>query len=51
MFGVPIPLNPPDECPFANRCDHFIAGRCDARMPDAVETEPGHRVSCVLYAA
>jgi len=48
--SVPIPLDPPDECPFANRCDHFIPGRCDARMPDAVETEPEHRVSCVLYS-
>ena len=46
---VPVPLDPPDACPFANRCDEFIAGHCDARMPDAVAVAPGHSVNCVLY--
>ncbi len=46
---VPVPLDPPDACPFANRCDEFIAGHCDARMPEAVAVAPGHSVNCVLY--
>lgn len=46
---VPVPLDPPDACPFANRCGEFIAGKCDVRMPAAVTVAPGHSVSCVLY--
>ena len=46
---VPVPLDPPDACPFANRCADFIAGTCDVRMPDAVAVAPGHSVNCVLY--
>ena len=46
---VPVPLDPPDACPFANRCDEFIAGKCDARMPHAVQVAPSHSVNCVLY--
>jgi peptide/nickel transport system ATP-binding protein len=47
--SVPIPLNPPDACPFANRCESFIAGRCDRRMPPPTQVEPGHTVNCILY--
>ena len=46
---VPVPLDPPDACPFANRCSEFIAGKCDLRMPPAVTVAPGHSVNCVLY--
>ena len=46
---VPVPLEPPDECGFAPRCTKFIAGRCDAGVPDLIETEPNHQVRCVLY--
>lgn len=46
---VPIPLDPPDACPFASRCAHFIPGRCDRRMPAAVQVADGHSVNCVLY--
>ncbi len=46
---VPVPLDPPDACPFANRCGEFIQGKCDARMPPAVSVAPGHSVSCALY--
>jgi peptide/nickel transport system ATP-binding protein len=48
--SVPVPINPPDACPFASRCEEFIAGRCDVQMPPAIEVEPGHTVNCVLYA-
>ena len=47
--NVPIPLEPPAECGFASRCPQFIAGRCDAKVPDMIETSPGHSVRCVLY--
>ena len=46
---VPVPLDPPDICPFAERCSQFIPGRCDERAPDFLETEPGHSVRCILY--
>ncbi|MBV7331056.1 ABC transporter ATP-binding protein [Chloroflexi bacterium TSY] len=46
---VPIPLDPPDACPFTNRCSQFIPDRCDDGVPDFVETEKGHQVRCVLY--
>lgn len=46
---VPVPLDPPDICPFAERCSQFIPGRCDERVPDFLETEPGHSVRCILY--
>jgi oligopeptide/dipeptide ABC transporter ATP-binding protein len=46
---VPIPLDPPDECPFAPRCSKFVAGRCDQGVPKPIETEAGHLVRCVLY--
>ncbi len=46
---VPVPLNPRQECGFANRCPQFIAGRCDARVPDLIAVAPDHQVRCVLY--
>ena len=46
---VPVPLDPPDICPFAERCTQFIPGRCDEKVPDFLETEPGHSVRCILY--
>ncbi len=46
---VPVPLDPPDICPFAERCSQFIPGRCDERVPDFLETGPGHSVRCILY--
>ena len=47
--NVPVPLNPPEECGFSSRCPKFIPGRCDAKVPDMIETSPGHHVRCVLY--
>ncbi|HLV36230.1 MAG TPA: ABC transporter ATP-binding protein [Spirillospora sp.] len=46
---VPVPIDPPRQCGFADRCPEFIAGRCDADVPPLIETEPGHQVRCVLY--
>lgn len=46
---VPVPLDPPDICPFSDRCTQFIPGRCDEKVPDFLETEDGHSVRCILY--
>ncbi|MXY94967.1 MAG: ABC transporter ATP-binding protein [Caldilineaceae bacterium SB0670_bin_27] len=46
---VPVPLDPPDICPFSDRCTQFIPGRCDEKVPDFLETESGHSVRCILY--
>jgi peptide/nickel transport system ATP-binding protein len=46
---VPVPLDPPEECPFAGRCRYFVAGRCDTGVPAMIETENAHTVRCVLY--
>ena len=46
---VPVPLNPPRRCGFADRCPEFIAGRCDVDVPPLYKTEAGHEVRCVLY--
>ncbi len=47
---VPVPINLPNRCPFANRCIRRVPELCDAGVPDLVETEPGHLVRCVHYA-
>jgi peptide/nickel transport system ATP-binding protein len=47
--SVPVPLDPPEECGFASRCSKFMAGRCDERVPDLIETDADHYVRCVLY--
>ena len=46
---VPVPLDPPDICPFADRCTQFIPGRCDEGVPDFLEIASGHSVRCILY--
>ncbi len=46
---VPVPLDPPRRCGFADRCVHFIPGRCDADVPPLIDTEAGHQVRCILY--
>lgn len=38
----------PPGCPFEPRCP-FAHGRCRERLPDLVETAPGHAARCVLY--
>ena len=47
--NVPVPINPPETCPFAPRCTRFIKNRCDSRVPDLIEAETDHFVRCVLY--
>ncbi len=38
----------PPGCPFEPRC-LFAHDRCRERLPDLVETAPGHAARCVLY--
>ncbi len=47
--NVPVPINPPETCPFAPRCAQLIKGRCDTGVPALLEAQPGHQVRCVLY--
>lgn len=46
---VPSPMAPPPGCPFHPRCPHTME-RCLSQVPPTVEKEPGHKVSCWLYA-
>ncbi len=46
---VPIPLNMPTQCPFADRCPELMPGVCDTAIPPLYEPHSGHRVRCFLY--
>ena len=45
---VPSPLNPPSGCTFHPRCP-FVLDRCSSDIPEYLEINPGHKVSCHLY--
>ena len=45
---VPSPLNPPSGCHFHPRCP-FVMDRCSVDIPEVVEANPNHWVSCHLY--
>ncbi len=46
---VPVPINLPQQCPFANRCPHMMRGICDRAVPPLLEIEEGHSTRCFLY--
>ncbi|MCB0061903.1 MAG: ABC transporter ATP-binding protein [Caldilineaceae bacterium] len=46
---VPDPYSIPQGCPFHPRCRKAIKGVCDQKDPPFLETEPNHKVRCVLY--
>ena len=48
---VPDPYSRPTGCPFRDRCDHAMAGTCNARMPALVNLAPGHDVRCFLHSS
>jgi len=46
---LPDPLDPPDGCRFASRCDHAVDACVTGDQPEEIEVNPGQRVSCVHY--
>jgi peptide/nickel transport system ATP-binding protein len=47
--SIPDPFNRPPGCPFHDRCDQMIPGRCDVIHPDLITMPDGRTVRCVLY--
>ena len=45
---VPSPLNPPAGCRFHPRCP-VVMDKCSVEVPEVLEVNPGHWVSCHLY--
>lgn len=45
---VPSPLDMPNGCAFAPRCDYAM-DICDKRMPELIEAQTGHRSRCWLH--
>jgi peptide/nickel transport system ATP-binding protein len=43
---IPSPLERPRGCVFHTRCPEFIAGRCDAEIPEITDLGAGHQVYC-----
>ena len=46
---ITSPINLPDECRFAPRCN-YTCDKCKQGVPPLVEISPGHFVSCALAA-
>ena len=46
---VPHPMNRPGGCPFHDRCDEVIAGKCDKFVPQLSAVAEKHQASCFLY--
>lgn len=46
---VPDPLNRPPGCPFWPRCDEFMEGKCDTKIPQRIALEDERAVRCLLY--
>ena len=42
-----MPIDPPDECRFAPRCNYYCEG-CDKGRPPLIEVSPKHFVACHL---
>ena len=40
-----MPIDPPDECRFAKRCNYYCE-ECDKGTPPLVEVSPNHFVAC-----
>jgi oligopeptide/dipeptide ABC transporter ATP-binding protein len=47
--SIPHPFNRPPGCPFHPRCQDFIAGRCDQRIPSLQPVGENQFTSCFLY--
>ncbi len=49
--SIPHPFNRPPGCPFHPRCESFLAGVCDQRVPALQSVGEQHLASCFLYSA
>lgn len=47
--SIPDPFSRPTGCPFHDRCEKRIAGRCDVIHPDLTLLPDGRTVRCLLY--
>ena len=47
--NVPVPLDPPAQCGFYDRCPEAIEDRCNTAVPELIEKEDDHWVRCFLY--
>jgi oligopeptide/dipeptide ABC transporter ATP-binding protein len=47
--SIPHPFNRPPGCPFHPRCQDFIAGLCDQRIPSLQPVGENQFASCFLY--
>jgi peptide/nickel transport system ATP-binding protein len=47
---VPDPYTSIKGCPFHPRCNSFMPGVCDQKMPDVTVIDPTHTVRCFLYS-
>ena len=47
--NVPVPINLPPKCGFADRCDKMIQGLCDCNDVPFAEIDNGQFVRCFLY--
>ncbi len=47
--SVPSPFARLPGCPFHPRCESFMAGRCDAKLPAVTAVDSHHSVRCFLY--
>jgi len=45
---ISSPIEPPDECRFAKRCN-YVCEECRKSSPKLVEVRPGHFVACPFY--
>ncbi len=45
---ITSPINPPDECRFAKRCQ-YVCEECRAKTPELKEVRPSHFVACPYY--
>ena len=46
---LPDPLDPPDGCRFAPRCEHAVDACVTGDQPEEIEVNPRQRASCVHY--
>ena len=47
--NVPVPLDPPPQCGFYERCPEAIEGHCNTAVPELIKKEDGHWVRCFSY--